>query len=61
MRTRGNPHSGAPLRSSPGAAKLADMAGDGDLDIIGQDTYARESKPWIYESLQIDGHEDLQL
>ena len=30
---------------------LADLGNDGDLDIIGQDTYAKESKPWIYESL----------
>jgi len=29
---------------------LADVDGDGDLDIIGQDTYARGSKPWVYEN-----------
>lgn len=33
---------------------LADLDNDGDLDIIGQDTYARESKPWIYENLSMD-------
>ena len=33
---------------------VADLGNDGDLDIVGQDTYARESKPWIYESLLID-------
>ncbi|MFC1634417.1 FG-GAP repeat domain-containing protein [Planctomycetota bacterium] len=33
---------------------VADLGNDGDLDIIGQDTYARESKPWIYESLLVD-------
>jgi hypothetical protein len=33
---------------------LADLGNDGDLDIIGQDTYARESKPWIYENRLVD-------
>ncbi len=33
---------------------VADLGNDGDLDIIGQDTYARESKPWIYESMLAD-------
>jgi hypothetical protein len=33
---------------------VADLGNDGDLDIIGQDTYARESKPWIYESTLAD-------
>jgi hypothetical protein len=33
---------------------LADLGNDGDLDIIGQDTYANTSKPWIYENLLID-------
>ena len=33
---------------------LADLGGDGDLDIIGQDTYANTSKPWIYENLLIE-------
>lgn len=43
-------HSGKGLYSGI----LADLGKDGDLDIIGQDTYARESKPWIYESLVVD-------
>ncbi|MBN2088719.1 VCBS repeat-containing protein [candidate division KSB1 bacterium] len=30
---------------------LADLGNDGDLDIIGQDTYANKSRPWIYENL----------
>ena len=30
---------------------LADLDADGDLDIVGQDTYANASKPWIYENL----------
>lgn len=29
---------------------LADLGGDGDIDIIAQDTYANRSKPWVYES-----------
>ncbi len=33
---------------------LADLGDDGDLDIIGQDTYANESKPWVYENLMKD-------
>ncbi|PHN05721.1 FG-GAP repeat domain-containing protein [Flavilitoribacter nigricans] len=28
---------------------VADMDGDGDLDIVGEDCYAHESKPWLYE------------
>jgi hypothetical protein len=34
---------------------LADLGDDGDLDIIGQDTYASTSKPWIYENLLVQG------
>ncbi len=30
---------------------LADLDGDGDLDIVGQDRYAKESRPYVYESL----------
>lgn len=30
---------------------IADIDFDGDLDILGQDTYADSSKPWIYENL----------
>ena len=33
---------------------LADLDADGDLDIVGQDTYARQSKPWVYENMLID-------
>ena len=33
---------------------LADLDADGDLDIVGQDTYARTSKPWVYENVLID-------
>jgi hypothetical protein len=33
---------------------LADLGNDGDLDIIGQDTYARESRPWVYQNMLID-------
>jgi hypothetical protein len=33
---------------------LADLDHDGDLDIIGQDTYAGESKPWVYENRLMD-------
>ncbi len=29
---------------------LADLGNDGDLDIIAQDTYANQSKPWVYEN-----------
>jgi hypothetical protein len=43
-------HSGKGLYSG----LVADLGNDGDLDIVGQDTYARESKPWIYESLLVD-------
>ena len=39
---------------------LADLGNDGDLDIIGQDTYAKESKPWIYESLLVDANMGLK-
>jgi hypothetical protein len=60
MRISGDPYSDALLRSFLGAAKLADMDGDVDLDIMGQDTYTRESKPWIYESLHADGRGDLK-
>jgi len=35
---------------------LADLGGDGDLDIIGQDTYANTSRPWVYESPLADAH-----
>lgn len=28
-----------------------DIEGDGDMDIIGQNTYARSSKPYVYENL----------
>lgn len=30
---------------------IIDFDGDGDLDLVGQDSYARESKPWLYENL----------
>lgn len=30
---------------------VADVGNDGDMDIIGQETYAKSSKPWVYESL----------
>ncbi len=30
---------------------VIDFDGDGDLDLVGQDSYARESKPWLYENL----------
>jgi FG-GAP-like repeat len=33
---------------------LVDLGNDGDLDIIGQDTYASTSKPWVYENRLID-------
>jgi len=29
---------------------LYDIDGDGDLDVIGQNTYARNSKPYVYEN-----------
>jgi hypothetical protein len=32
---------------------VADFDGDGDSDIIGQDTYSRDSKPYLYESLSV--------
>jgi hypothetical protein len=28
-----------------------DMDSDGDADIVGEDTYSGESRPWIYENL----------
>ena len=30
---------------------VIDFDGDGDLDLVGQDSYSRESKPWLYENL----------
>jgi hypothetical protein len=30
---------------------LADVDADGDLDIVGQDAYAGESRPWLYRNL----------
>ena len=33
---------------------LVDVDGDGTLDIVGQDSYARDSKPWLYRNLQGD-------
>ena len=30
---------------------VIDFDGDGDLDLLGQDSYSRESKPWLYENL----------
>lgn len=33
---------------------LVDVDGDGALDIVGQDSYARESKPWLYRNLRRD-------
>jgi hypothetical protein len=33
---------------------LVDVDGDGALDIVGQDTYSGESKPWLYRNLQRD-------
>ncbi len=41
-------HSGKGLYSGI----LADLGNDGDMDIIGQDTYSNKSKPWIYENLK---------
>jgi len=32
----------------------ADMDGDGDIDIVGEDKYSNDSKPWFYENLKID-------
>jgi hypothetical protein len=61
MRIGGKPHSGASLRSFLGAAKLADINGNGDLNMTGQDAYTRESKPWIYKNLHADGRGDLKL
>jgi hypothetical protein len=43
-------HSGKGLYSGV----LHDLGNDGDLDIIGQDTYANKSKPWVYESLLVE-------
>lgn len=31
-------------------AAIVDIGNDGDLDIVGQDSYAGTSKPWLYES-----------
>jgi hypothetical protein len=28
-----------------------DMDNDGDIDIVGEDTYSKASKPWYYENL----------
>ena len=39
---------------------VADLGNDGDLDIIGQDTYSNKSKPWVYESLLVDRGGDLK-
>jgi len=33
---------------------VVDIGNDGDMDIIGQDTYAKDSKPYLYESLLKD-------
>jgi hypothetical protein len=33
---------------------VADIGNDGDMDIIGQETYAKNSKPYLYESLLND-------
>lgn len=33
---------------------VVDIGSDGDMDIVGQETYARKSKPYLYESLLND-------
>ena len=30
---------------------MYDVDNDGDIDIVGQDTYANNSKPYVYENL----------
>ena len=37
-------------------AALADIDGDGALDIVGQDSYSGQSKPWLYRNLRRDLH-----
>ncbi|MBR9774476.1 MAG: VCBS repeat-containing protein, partial [Cytophagales bacterium] len=32
---------------------IADMDGDGDLDIVGEDKYATDAKPWLFRNLLI--------
>src|SRR5690606_18391254 len=32
---------------------VADVDGDGDIDIVGEDRYAHDSRPWFYENLGI--------
>ena len=38
----------------PKATCVVDIGADGDMDIIGQETYARSSRPYLYESLLND-------
>lgn len=35
--------------------RVADVDGDGDLDIVGQETYQENARPLLYESLMLDG------
>ena len=30
---------------------IKDFDNDGDLDIVGEDTYSNQSRPWYYENL----------
>jgi hypothetical protein len=31
---------------------IGDIDGDRELDIVGQDSYSSESKPWLYRNLR---------